>query len=272
MVDALLEKARTYLPADRLGIIDRAYRYAADAHEGQVRRSGEPFIEHPLQTALYLAELRLDANALAAGLLHDVVEDCDVCLEEIEDEFGKEIAGLVDGVTKLTQAEVDFEEGKNGFVLRDSDVDLQQAASLRKMLVAMASDVRVVLIKLADRLHNMRTLQALSPNRRRAIAKETLEIFAPLAHRLGIWEVKWRLEDLAFQHLNNGAYQEISGMLNAKRQEREEYIEGVRSLLQSELDNAGVTAEVTGRPKHIYSIHKKTEKYRRQNLGVDDIP
>ena len=271
MVDTLLEKARTYLPADRLGIIDRAYRYAADAHEGQVRRSGEPFIEHPLQTALYLAELRLDANALAAGLLHDVVEDCDVCLEEIEDEFGKEIAGLVDGVTKLTQAEVDFEEGKNGFVLRDSDVDLQQAASLRKMLVAMASDVRVVLIKLADRLHNMRTLQALSPNRRRAIAKETLEIFAPLAHRLGIWEVKWRLEDLAFQHLNNGAYQEISGMLNAKRQEREEYIEGVRSLLQSELDEAGVNAEVTGRPKHIYSIHKKTEKYRRQNLGVDDI-
>ena len=271
MVDTLLEKARTYLPADRLGVIDRAYRYAADAHEGQVRRSGEPFIEHPLQTALYLAELKLDANALAAGLLHDVVEDCDVCLEEIEDEFGKEIAGLVDGVTKLTQAEVDFEEGKNGFVLRDSDVDLQQAASLRKMLVSMASDVRVVLIKLADRLHNMRTLQALSPNRRRAIAKETLEIFAPLAHRLGIWEVKWRLEDLAFQHLNNGAYQEISGMLNAKRQEREEYIEGVRSLLQSELDNAGVTAEVTGRPKHIYSIHKKTEKYRRQNLGVDDI-
>ena len=271
MVDALLEKARTYLPADRLGIIDRAYSYAADAHEGQVRRSGEPFIEHPLQTALYLAELRLDANALAAGLLHDVVEDCDVCLEEIEDEFGKEIAGLVDGVTKLTQAEVDFEEGKNGFVLRDSDVDLQQAASLRKMLVSMASDVRVVLIKLADRLHNMRTLDALSPNRRRAIAKETLEIFAPLAHRLGIWEVKWRLEDLAFQHLNNGAYQEISGLLNAKRQEREEYIESVRSLLQSELDKAGVTAEVTGRPKHIYSIHKKTEKYRRQNLGVDDI-
>ena len=271
MVDALLEKAKTYLPADRLGIIDRAYRYAADAHEGQVRRSGEPFIEHPLQTALYLADLRLDASALAAGLLHDVVEDCDVCLEEIEDEFGKEIAGLVDGVTKLTQAEVDFEEGKNGFVLRDSDVDLQQAASLRKMLVAMATDVRVVLIKLADRLHNMRTLHALSPNRRRAIAKETLEIFAPLAHRLGIWEVKWRLEDLAFQHLNNGAYQEISGMLNAKRQEREDYIEGVRLLLQSELDKAGVTAEVTGRPKHIYSIHKKTEKYRRQNLGVDDI-
>ena len=271
MVDALLDKAKTYLPSDRLGVIDRAYSFAAQAHDGQVRRSGEPFIEHPYQTALYLADLRLDANALAAALLHDVVEDCDVCLEEIETEFGREIAGMVDGVTKLTKAEVDAEEGRNRFLLRGSEVDLEQAASLRKMLVTMAEDIRVVLIKLADRLHNMRTLYALSPNRRRAIAKETLEIFAPLAHRLGIWEVKWRLEDLAFQHLNNGAYQEISSMLNSKRQEREDYIESVRSLLQAELDKAGITAEVTGRPKHIYSIHKKTEKYRRQNLGVDDI-
>lgn len=271
MVDALLEKAKSYLPSDRLEIISQAYNYAADAHEGQVRRSGEPFIEHPLQTALYLADLKLDANALAAALLHDVVEDCDVCLEEIEGEFGREIAAMVDGVTKLTKAEVDAEEGRNRFLLNGSDVDLEQAASLRKMLVAMAEDIRVVLIKLADRLHNMRTLQALSPIRRRAIAKETLEIFAPLAHRLGIWEVKWRLEDLAFQHLNGVAYQEISSMLNAKRQEREEYIESVRSLLQAELDKAGITAEVTGRPKHIYSIHKKTEKYRRQNLGVSDI-
>ena len=272
MVDALLDKAKTYLPADRLEIIDQAYTFAAHAHDGQVRRSGEPFIEHPLQTALYLADLRLDADALAAALLHDVVEDCDVCLEEIESEFGKEIAGMVDGVTKLTKAEVDAEEGRNRFLLRGSEVDLEQAASLRKMLVTMASDVRVVLIKLADRLHNMRTLYALSPKRRRDIAKETLEIFAPLAHRLGIWEVKWRLEDLAFQHLNNGAYQEISSMLNAKRQEREEYIESVRSLLQGELDKAGISAEVTGRPKHIYSIHKKTEKYRRQNLGRERHP
>ena len=271
MVDTLLEKARTYIPADRLGIIGQAYAYAAKAHDGQVRRSGEPFIEHPLQTALYLADLRLDANALAAALLHDVVEDCDVCLDDIVNEFGGEIAGMVDGVTKLTKAEIDAEEGRNGFLLRDNEVDLGQAASLRKMLVTMAEDVRVVLIKLADRLHNMRTLQALSPDRRRAIAKETLEVFAPLAHRLGIWEVKWRLEDLAFQHLNNDAYQEISSMLNAKRQEREDYIESVRSLLQSELDKSGITAEVTGRPKHIYSIHKKTEKYRRQNLGVNDI-
>ena len=272
MVDTLLDIAKTYLPADRLGIIDQAYQFAAEAHDGQMRRSGEPFIEHPLQTALFLAELKLDSNALAAALLHDVVEDCDeIALKDIENEFGLEIAGLVDGVTKLTKAEVASEQGRNGFLLQDSEADLEQAASLRKMLVSMASDVRVVLIKLADRLHNMRTLHALSPPRRRAIAKETLEIFAPLAHRLGIWEIKWRLEDLAFQHLNNGAYQEISGMLNAKRIEREEYIEGVRSVLQAELDKAGLSAEVTGRPKHIYSIHKKTEKYRRQNLGVDDI-
>ena len=271
MVDTLLKKARTYLPADRLEVIDQAYKFAAHAHDGQVRRSGEPFIEHPLQTALYLADLRLDADALAAALLHDVVEDCDVCLDEIATEFGAEIAGMVDGVTKLTKAEVDAEEGRNRFLVRGSEVDLEQAASLRKMLVTMASDIRVVLIKLADRLHNMRTLHALSPKRRRDIAKETLEIFAPLAHRLGIWEIKWRLEDLAFQHLNNGAYQEISSMLNAKRQEREEYIESVRSLLQGELDKAGISAEVTGRPKHIYSIHKKTEKYRRQNLSVNDI-
>ena len=271
MVDALLDKAKTYLPADRLEVISQAYDFAFEAHDGQVRRSGEPFIEHPLQTALYLADLKLDANALAAALLHDVVEDCDVGLDDIEGKFGKEIAGMVDGVTKLTKAEVMSERGMNGFLLPDSEVDLEQAASLRKMLVSMASDIRVVLIKLADRLHNMRTLYALSPPRRRAIAKETLEIFAPLAHRLGIWEVKWRLEDLAFQHLNNGAYQEISSMLNAKRAEREEYIEGVRSLLQAELDDAGISSEVTGRPKHIYSIHKKTEKYRRNNLGVDDI-
>ena len=204
-----------------------------------------------MQTALYLADLRLDANALAAALLHDVVEDCDVCLEEIEDEFGREIAGMVDGVTKLTKAEVDAEEGRNRFLLNGSEVDLEQAASLRKMLVTMAEDIRVVLIKLADRLHNMRTLDALSPKRRRAIAKETLEIFAPLAHRLGIWEIKWRLEDLAFQHLNGVAYQEISGMLNSKRQEREEYIESVRALLQAELDKAG----------NIRGGHRQTEAH-----------
>ena len=271
MVDTLLEKAKTYLPENRLGIIDHAYRFAAEAHNGQVRRSGEPFIEHPLQTALFLADLRLDSNALAAALLHDVVEDCDdVAIEDIEREFGKEIAGLVDGVTKLTKTEALAEESPNGYLQKPQD-ELAQAASIRKMLISMASDVRVVLIKLADRLHNMRTLDALSANRRRAIAQETLEIYAPLAHRLGIWEIKWRLEDLAFQHLNNGAYKEISSLLNSKRQEREEYIESVRSLLQAELDRAGIVAEVTGRPKHIYSIHRKTETYRRRNLGVDDI-
>ena len=270
MVDALLEKAKTYLPENRLDIIDKAYCFAAQAHEGQVRKSGEPFIEHPLQTALFLADLRLDSNALAAALLHDVVEDCDVGIDAIERQFGVEVARLVDGVTKLTKTEAFMEETGRGFP-QEPDDGLAQAASIRKMLVSMASDVRVVLIKLADRLHNMRTLSPLSPMRRRAIAQETLEIYAPLAHRLGVWEIKWRLEDLAFQHLNPGAYKEISRMLNSKRREREEYVDVVCSQLQAYLDEAGIAAEVTGRPKHIYSIHKKTEKYRRQNLGVADI-
>ena len=249
MVDALLEKAKTYLPENKLGIIDHAYRYAAEAHNGQVRRSGEPFIEHPLQTALFLADLRLDSNSLAAALLHDVVEDCDdVAIEDIEREFGKEVSVLVDGVTKLTKTEALSEESSNGYMQKPQE-EVARAASIRKMLVSMASDVRVVLIKLADRLHNMRTLDALSPNRRRAIARETLEIYAPLAHRLGIWEIKWRMEDLAFQHLNNGAYKEISSLLNSKRQEREEDIEGVRLLLQDELDKAGIASEGDGTPK-----------------------
>lgn len=270
MVNTLIEKAKVYIPEDKLEIIQSAYRYAEKAHDGQRRRSGEPFIEHPLQTALFLADLKLDQNALAAALLHDVVEDCDVCLEDIAGEFGEDIANLVDGVTKLTKTEALAQERGDGIQL-DADADVAQAASIRKMLVAMAEDIRVVLIKLADRLHNMRTLGAMPEHRRRAIAQETLDIYAPLAHRLGIWEVKWMLEDLAFQHLNPSAYKEISKVLSAKREEREEYVERVLDILRSELDAAGIKAEVTGRPKHIYSIHKKTQKYAKQNMGVNEI-
>jgi guanosine-3',5'-bis(diphosphate) 3'-pyrophosphohydrolase len=270
MVDALLAKAGEYLPEEKLNIVAEAYRFAATAHNGQVRRSGEPFIEHPLQTALYLADLKMDANGLAAALLHDVVEDTSVSLEEIEARFGSEVSRLVDGVTKLTKTEIRAEERVSGFRLSSED-EHAQAASLRKMLVAMAEDIRVVLIKLADRLHNMQTLKALPPERRTAIAQETLDIYAPLAHRLGIWEMKWRLEDLAFQNLNPDAYREISRMLNSKRVEREAYIEKVRAILEEELDKAGVRAEVTGRPKHIYSIHKKIQKYAAQNKEVGDI-
>ena len=269
-METLLAKVKDYLPEEKVDIVSEAYRFAENAHSGQMRLSGEPFIEHPLQTAIFLADLRLDANALAAALLHDVVEDCGIRSEELEEKFGSEVAKLVDGVTKLTQTEL-ISEGSEQGSSPDANSDFAQAATLRKMLMAMAEDIRVVLIKLADRLHNMRTLKALPLHRRLAIAKETLEIYAPLAHRLGIWEIKWRLEDLAFQYLNPRAYREISKLLSSKRKEREEYIELVLGLLKAELEQAGIEAEVTGRPKHIYSIHKKIEKYAAENKEVGEI-
>lgn len=270
-IDALIASAKAYLPEGNIAIIKAAYEFARAAHGDQERKSGEPYIVHPLQVAMFLAELRLDANALAAALLHDVVEDCaDVSVEDIRGRFGDEAAKLVDGVTKITQAEALMQDSGRGFSEQPDD-RLAKAATIRKLFEAMASDVRVVIIKLADRLHNMQTLRWLSHNRRLAIAQETLEIYAPLAHRIGMWGFKWQLEDLALKHLNPGAHKDISRMLNATRREREEYIEVVRAALQADLDAAGIVAEVTGRPKSIYSIHKKIEKYRRQNLGVDDI-
>lgn len=267
MIDALLAKASDYVPEDKLEIITTAYDFAESAHNGQMRLSGEPFIIHPLQTALLLADLKLDANTLAAALLHDVVEDNDdIEVADVEKKFGPEVARLVDGVTKLTNAEL---------VTPGSATTPQaghaQAETIRKMLMAMAVDIRVVLIKLADRLHNMQTIQHLPPEKRIEKAQETLDIYAPLAHRLGIWEVKWQLEDLAFQQLNPESYKSISTMLNTKRAEREDYVWKVQGILQGELETAGIRAEVTGRPKHIYSIHKKTLKYAEMTKSMDDI-
>ena len=303
MVEALIKKARKYLPEDRLDLLTRAYQFADEAHSGQTRLSGEPYIEHPLQTAIFLAELRLDPNTLAAALLHDVMEDCDVSYADLQERFGDEVAKLVDGVTKLTKNEAladrrasvvaelaadtglrtngtssgtDLPSAEREPELSSEDKDMAEkerarVESLRKMLMSMAEDIRVVLIKLSDRLHNMRTLKAHTKARRVAVAQETLDIYAPLAHRLGIWEIKWRLEDLAFQHLNPPVYKEISKMLRSKRTEREEYIARVRNTLSSALEEAGIEAEVTGRPKHIYSIYKKTQKYEAQNMSMGDI-
>jgi len=267
MIDALLAKASDYVPEDKLEIITTAYDFAESAHNGQMRLSGEPFIIHPLQTALLLADLKLDANTLAAALLHDVVEDNeDIEVADVEKKFGPEVARLVDGVTKLTNAEL---------VTPGSATTPQaghaQAETIRKMLMAMAVDIRVVLIKLADRLHNMQTIQHLPAEKRIEKAQETLDIYAPLAHRLGIWEIKWQLEDLAFQQLNPESYKSISTMLNTKRTEREDYVWKVQGILQGELETAGIRAEVTGRPKHIYSIHKKTLKYAEMTKSMDDI-
>ena len=269
LVNDLLERASEYLPEDRVEAIEEAYEFAAKAHDGQTRLSGEPFVEHPLSTALYLVELRLDSNALVAALLHDVMEDCEVGFGELSDRFGEEVAKLVDGVTKLTQTELKA-EGR-GIEADGEAGEVARAASIRKMLMSMSEDVRVVIIKLADRLHNMRTLGALPKERGKAIAQETLDIYAPLAHRLGIWEIKWRLEDLAFQTLNSEAYRDISRLLSSKRVEREAYIERVIGLLKGELDAAGIEAEVTGRPKHIYSIHKKMLTYESRSREVGEI-
>ena len=273
--DALYEKMGHYLSSDKVELVAKAYAFAEKAHAGQNRLSGEEFFEHPKQTALFLADLRLDASALSAALLHDVLEDCDVTFQELSNEFGSDIAGLVDGVTKLTNAEVmgdaQFLVGSQSAFEETSVDDIAQAETLRKMLMAMAEDVRVVLIKLADRLHNMRTVAALPQGRREAMAKETLEIYAPLAHRLGIWEIKWMLEDLSFQQIDPDTYKQISLRLNTKRGKREEYIQKVVEIVKLELAEAGIEAEVYGRPKHIYSIHKKTERYHDSNREVSEI-
>jgi len=263
-----------YLPPEQTAQIERAYSYADLCHQGQTRKSGEPYIVHPLQTALFLADLRLDSDTIMAALLHDVAEDCGISIKELSDRFGPEVGKLVDGVTKLTRMDERLlvRPGKpGGGAVAAEPAHQLQAESLRKMLVAMAQDIRVVLIKLADRLHNMQTLDALAPEKRKRIAQETLDIYAPLAHRLGIWEIKWRLEDLSFRHLDEAQYREISRMLASRRVEREAYITQVSARLKEELDKFHLQADVTGRPKSIYSIARKMKKYATQGKELRDI-
>ncbi len=248
-----------YTPED-VALVRRAYALAREAHEGQKRKSGEDYITHPVAVAAILADLGMDAHTLAAALLHDVVEDTGVTLDDIREEFGEEIASLVDGVTKLHIVDQ--------LPRTRERRDRENAESLRKMFLAMINDVRVVLIKLADRLHNMRTLQSMPLDRQRAIAQETLEIFAPLANRLGIWQLKWELEDLAFRYLNPEKYREIARKLAQKRSERERYVQQAVQILKKALAEAGIEAEVYGRPKHIYSIWRKMQ---RKGVDVDKI-
>jgi GTP diphosphokinase / guanosine-3',5'-bis(diphosphate) 3'-diphosphatase len=259
---SLIRKAKEYLPPEKVALVKAAYEFALNAHKGQVRKSGGPYSDHPLQTATTLAELQLDADTLAAALLHDVPEDCGVPLAEIEAKFGPEVTKLVDGVTKL---------GKLSLRRGESTKQESQAQNLRKMLIATAEDLRVVFIKLADRLHNMHTLDALSPEQRLSIAQETLEIYAPLAHRLGIWEIKWQLEDRAFSHLEPRQYHKIANLLDKTRAEREIFINEITQTLKQELDRAEIKAEIIGRPKHIYSIYNKINRYAAQGRDFNDI-
>ncbi|HET7010779.1 MAG TPA: bifunctional (p)ppGpp synthetase/guanosine-3',5'-bis(diphosphate) 3'-pyrophosphohydrolase, partial [Anaerolineales bacterium] len=248
----------TTTPADR-DLLSRAYRTAEKAHAGQKRHSGEAYVQHCLAVAKILAELGAPPPVLAAALLHDTVEDTSVTLDQLKRDFGREVANLVDGVTKLTELpRVSRGDGRR----RDERASRTELAkeTLRKTFLAMGDDVRVVLIKLADRLHNMRTLSYLPADRRKPTAEETLEIFAPLANRLGIWQMKWELEDLAFRYVRPDKYKEIAGSVSERRVDRERALAEIIHRLQAVLSEGGIEAEVRGRPKHLYSIYRKMER------------
>ncbi|HEX6489720.1 MAG TPA: bifunctional (p)ppGpp synthetase/guanosine-3',5'-bis(diphosphate) 3'-pyrophosphohydrolase [Candidatus Dormibacteraeota bacterium] len=244
-------------PKDR-ELVSRAYDVAAQAHAGQRRLSGEEYVNHPIEVASILAELNLDAATIIAAILHDTVEDTDLTSEEVEREFGGDVARLVAGVTKL---------GRISFRTPQQ----HQAENIRRMLLAMADDVRVVLIKLADRLHNMRTLDALPEHKRKRIARETLDIYAPLAHRLGIGQVKWELEDLAFSQLEPQAYRDVAGRLQHRRHEREELVADLREILARELEKIEIDADIEGRPKHFYSIWQKMQRDQKDFTQIYDL-
>ena len=241
----LIESVRKYHPSTDISLIEKAYRIAEGAHKGQVRKSGEPYIIHPLCVAIILAELELDKETIVAGLLHDVVEDTVMTDEEIAGEFGGEVALLVDGVTKLEQLSY------------DADKLEVQAENLRKMFLAMAKDIRVILIKLADRLHNMRTLKFMRPEKQREKARETMDIYAPIASRLGISKLKVELDDLSLKYLEPEAYYKLVEDVALRKSERDEYLRSLMDDVKGYIDDAGIEAEIDGRAKHFFSIYKK---------------
>jgi len=239
-------------------MVRKAYERAAEAHRGQRRLSGEDYVNHPLEVAAILADLQLDAETIAAALLHDTVEDTNLTAEEVKREFGAEVARLVEGVTKLGRISLRTDQQ-------------QQAENVRKMMVAMAEDLRVVLIKLADRLHNMRTLEPLAEAKRRKISRETLDIYAPLAHRLGIGQIKWELEDLAFRNLEPDAFEDVVARISRKRADRERLVSDLREILARELEKVGIQADITGRPKHIYSVWQKMTREGKDFSEIYDL-
>lgn len=252
---AILDKVKQYDPNANFALITKAYSYAEAAHGGQKRISGEPYIIHPIEVAMILTEIESDTASLCAALLHDVIEDTEYSFLDLQEEFGEEIALLVEGVTKLSRLEFSSREEA-------------QAENLRKMFIAMAKDIRVILIKLADRLHNMRTLSYQTEFKQKEIARETMDIFAPLAHRLGIFKFKWELEDLAFLYLDPDMYYEIASRLKTKRRDREAYVNELIERIAAGLDQIGIKGDIAGRPKNIYSIYKKMIK---QKKTIDEI-
>jgi guanosine-3',5'-bis(diphosphate) 3'-pyrophosphohydrolase len=257
-IDQLLEKASGFIKENDLKRIREAYEFAEQAHSGQVRKSGEPYILHPLAVAEILVNMQMDTTSIIAALLHDVVEDTTVSLDTVNEKFGKTCAMLVDGLTKLEKIKFKSQEE-------------HQNENYRKMFVAMAQDIRVILIKLADRLHNMRTLKHQSEEAQRRIADETLEIYCPIAHRLGISAIKWEMEDIALRYLNPQQYYRIVNLMQKKRTEREQYIEDVIENVREKLSEMGTEADISGRPKHIYSIYKKMTARSKQFNEIYDL-
>src|SRR5262252_7826377 len=251
----LLRKIRLYRPNDDLGLVKKAYEFSLHHHQGQKRASGEPYLVHPLEVASVLADMRLDTTAIAAGLLHDSIEDTDVTVDDIRNEFGEQIAHIVEGVTKISKIE---------FASREE----AQAESVRKMVLAMVDDIRVVMIKLADRLHNMRTLEHLAPDRQVKIARETQEIYAPIAHRLGMGKIRGELEDLAFQYVDPIAYNQVKEAIESRRKEGEAFLEQIQKVIEQKLRENNLEAKVEARIKRIYSIWQKLQ---RQHISVDQI-
>lgn len=264
-LDSLLSHLNDLTPHDH-SIIERAYLKAETAHAGQMRKSGEPYFTHCVAVANILAEMKLDAEAISAALLHDIIEDTDITYDDIQAEFGKTIADLVQGVTKLTKLPISIDKEGNGKRSRDTDRELEY---IRKMLLTLGDDVRVVLIKLADRLHNMRTLGYMRPDRQKQIARETMDIYAPLANRLGIWQIKWELEDLCFRYLDPDAYRSIAANIDEQRPLREAYMAQTIEAMRAELAKYDMHhVAISGRPKHIYSIYRKMQN---KHLSFEQI-
>src|SRR2546428_6645119 len=251
----LMKRMQENRPQDDLSLVKKAYDYSLKHHEGQSRASGEPYLVHPLEVALVLAEMKMDPVAVAAGLLHDSVEDTSVTIVDIRKEFGEQVAHIVEGVTKISK--IDFASSEE-----------RQAENLRKMMLAMVDDIRVVLIKLADRLHNMRTLEHLPPERQQKIAKETLDIYAPIAHRLGMGKIRGELEDLGFRYTDPIGYEQVHEAIEARRKQGEQFLARVEQVFRDKLIEAGITAKVESRIKRLYSVHKKLH---RQRIGVDQV-
>ena len=266
LYEELINRVRKYHPSDDISLIEKAYRIAYDAHKDQVRKSGEPYIIHPLYVSIILADLELDKETIVSGLLHDVVEDTIMTDEQIEEMFGADVALLVDGVTKLEK--LNFHGDKHGDKDKDAEKLERQAENLRKMFLAMSKDIRVIMIKLADRLHNMRTLQHMRPEKQQEIARETLDIYSPIAHRLGISKIKVELDDLSLKYLEPEAYYDLVDKISIRKSVREQYIQTIVDEVSEHIERAGIKAQIDGRIKHFFSIYKKMIN---QNKTIDQI-